>query len=486
MTSIERDAYSIIMDSSLLEEDKRNLIFILEYFEKKHDPKLSSRSFLFSGPPGVGKTFIADKIITLLNKETLYVGFSSLNLKNVVKCKSLNEAVKNIDNEKEQVIFLDDLNYIFSKEDYNVSPKDKRSFMRLLETVSRNHNKILITTLNELQDLDESMVDRIDVKIEFDLPSYKHKNDFLDRFYKEQLNNEQIDYLAKNSIGYNYRDLVNVLKLSYRLGDSILLIDSIKRALKIYKPTQLYAYRIENGIDKNLSNVLGNVKKSNAINRLIKFYKNRNLIDGFDIKRLNMILFHGPPGTGKTFMARALAGELGMPLIHVGKTDLDSPRFLKGVFEIAKRYNNCVVFIDEADKLIGNYRFGEDNENLGEFNRFIEGADGRAIKSIFIVAVNDMARFGSSLKDRFVHLKFEMPNYDDRLEFFNMKLNKDLSRTFNLDSLAKLTEDMSFRDLERVYEEIIFSYVENKKLNEDEIVKLVKNDENDEKNLMVG
>ena len=67
-----------------------------------------------------------------------------------------------------------------------------------------------------------------------------------------------------------------------------------------------------------------------------------------------------------------------------------------------------------------------------------------------------------------------------------MKLNKDLSRTFNLDSLAKLTEDMSFRDLERVYEEIIFSYVENKRLNEDEIVKLVKNDENDEKNLMVG
>jgi hypothetical protein len=48
------------------------------------------------------------------------------------------------------------------------------------------------------------------------------------------------------------------------------------------------------------------------------------------------------------------------------------------------------VVIDEAEKIIGNGRYGEDNPILGELHRCIDGADGNSIQSILILAVNDL------------------------------------------------------------------------------------------------
>ena len=65
----------------------------------------------------------------------------------------------------------------------------------------------------------------------------------------------------------------------------------------------------------------------------------------------------GPPGCGKTFVARATAGELGAKFVGVGLADvLDmwvglSERNLHGVFELARRHAPCVLFIDELDAL---------------------------------------------------------------------------------------------------------------------------------------
>ena len=69
------------------------------------------------------------------------------------------------------------------------------------------------------------------------------------------------------------------------------------------------------------------------------------------------LLLWGPPGCGKTYIARATAGELGAKFIGVGLADvLDmwvglSERNLHGVFELARRHAPCVLFIDELDAL---------------------------------------------------------------------------------------------------------------------------------------
>jgi SpoVK/Ycf46/Vps4 family AAA+-type ATPase len=69
------------------------------------------------------------------------------------------------------------------------------------------------------------------------------------------------------------------------------------------------------------------------------------------------LLLYGPPGCGKTFLARAVAGELGAEFIAVGLHDVldmwlgNSEKNLHGVFEHARRQAPCVVFFDEVDAL---------------------------------------------------------------------------------------------------------------------------------------
>ena len=69
------------------------------------------------------------------------------------------------------------------------------------------------------------------------------------------------------------------------------------------------------------------------------------------------LLLYGPPGCGKTFLARAVAGELGARFISVGLHDIldmwlgSSERNVHEIFETARRTAPCVLFLDEVDAL---------------------------------------------------------------------------------------------------------------------------------------
>lgn len=85
--------------------------------------------------------------------------------------------------------------------------------------------------------------------------------------------------------------------------------------------------------------------------------RNEELRKSFGHALRSSLLLWGPPGCGKTFLAKSLAGELGLFFIHVGIADIldkwlgNSERNIKGVFDEARQMRPTVLFIDELDAL---------------------------------------------------------------------------------------------------------------------------------------
>ena len=90
---------------------------------------------------------------------------------------------------------------------------------------------------------------------------------------------------------------------------------------------------------------------------LLSPIRNPELLRAYGATLGGGLLLYGPPGCGKTFMARAVAGELGARFLNVGLSDVldmyigQSERNLSEVFAVARRSAPCVLFLDEVDAL---------------------------------------------------------------------------------------------------------------------------------------
>jgi len=469
---------NILNNSSLRDIDKKNIEYIIEYFQGKHNPKLASRSFLFYGDPGLGKTHLAVQLLKTINKETLYMGCETFKEKNWTKYEDFNTLIKDADNNKKQIIFLDDLSYLLERDDGEIITIDQRSIMQILNLVKKNPYKLLIATLNDFTCLDSRMVDRIEVKIMFDLPSNENKKRYLRTVFREHLKESDIKYISKNTIGYNYRDLPEMIKLAYRLGYNNINKNSLKKAIQLYRPTELYNFNIVNGIDINFSDIIGKEKAVTVLKKVATAYKNSELSEKLGLRRSNLLLFHGPPGSGKSFTASALAGEIGFPLIRIHARHIyECGPFnaVETITNMARRFQNCVIFIDEAEKLLGNGRFEEDSPVLGEFHQCLDSGYGKEIQSILILAINDLSRFGNTLRDRFVHVPFSLPSFEERCTFFKYKIQQirfNIKIELPCVYLARITENMSYRDMDRYWNELMFHYLEKKNVHPDDILSL--------------
>ncbi|MEU7748593.1 ATP-binding protein [Nonomuraea sp. NPDC049158] len=110
------------------------------------------------------------------------------------------------------------------------------------------------------------------------------------------------------------------------------------------------------------------------------------------------VLLYGPPGAGKTHLARAAAGELGASFVNVGLADIldmyigSSERNLRATFELARRNRPCVLFFDEVDALAArrsDMRQAHTRQLVNQFLAELDGVDQNANEGVLVLAATN-------------------------------------------------------------------------------------------------
>ncbi|MEK6860274.1 MAG: ATP-binding protein [Nanoarchaeota archaeon] len=491
MNTKTNEFFEYLNQTSLADKDKKHLMSIFSYLDGDHPPIFANRIFLFEGEPGIGKTFLAKKLISSVDKPIVFLGQTQI-FDNVKRAKDLKELLNILENFNEGIVYIDDLKYVFNFTEFDdLSNADRHKFMRILESFKDNTKKtVLIMTLNDSDFMDNSWKDRIDVHITFELPSNENKLGFLKETFSQYVAPEGLNYISENTIGYNYRDLPQVLKIAYYHGEKKMNLDSIKEALIVYTPSCLSNFNIKQGIKTKLNDLFLKDDLKKELKRVYLTIKKRGELIENNAIRPNFLIFEGPAGTGKTFSAHALAGEIGIPLVKISAREFYGRRFgINVIFDRIKRFQDAIVLIDDADKLFDGDAFSLNDGGAlnSDLNSHIDELDKAAL---VVLSVNDSRRLGRAFRDRFKIIKFENPGLEERGLYFN-KIIKNSKIKFNISEsdFTEVTKDMNYRDIQRLWNECIFYAIENnlKVLEKRDIISILGRDDNSQfKSTMFG
>lgn len=202
--------------------------------------------------------------------------------------------------------------------------------------------------------------------------------------------------------------------------------------------------------------------KENIKMNIIYPFQNPALFRSFGKKIGGGILMYGPPGCGKTFIARATAGECNARFINIAITDIldmwigNSEKNLHEFFELARRNTPAILFIDELDAIGGSRQQMRFQHSRMLTNQLLNELDGVASKNdeiLVLGATNSPWFVDSSLRrpGRFDRILFvPPPDANARVEILQLHLKGKPTEAIDYPRLAKSTERYSGADLKAI------------------------------------
>lgn len=213
--------------------------------------------------------------------------------------------------------------------------------------------------------------------------------------------------------------------------------------------------------------VAGNEAAKQDLEEVVDFLKEPKKYEKLGAKIPRGVLLAGEPGTGKTLMARAVAGEAGVPFFSISGSEFAEmfvgvgASRVRDLFAKAKKNAPSIIFIDEIDAVAHkrDARGGAGREDEQTLNQILVEMDGFDNDSgvIVIAATNrvdmlDKALLRPGRFDR--HINVTLPERKDRLEILNVHFkNKPVTKDVNLDALAAKTAGSSGADLANIANE---------------------------------
>lgn len=453
------------------------------------------KGVLLHGPPGTGKTLLARAVAYETEATFLSVGGPEVIQKMYGESEAkLREIFETAKAKAPSIIFLDEIDSIAPKRERVVGDVEKRVVAQLLTLMDglEGRGEIIVIGATNLPDsLDPALrrPGRFDREIAIGIPDAQSRRQIIDIHTRSMplIDTVDLDHLAEITHGFTGADLAALCReaamasvrrifprmdlsqatIPYELLQELTVdIEDFLSALTEVAPSAVREVFVEM---PNISweDVGGLEDIKRQLRESVEWpLKYRDLYRHARLRPSKGILMYGPPGGGKTLLAKALARESGLNFISVKGPELmskyvgESERGVRDVFNKARQAAPCIVFFDEIDAIAPPRGSGGDSQVaervVGQLLSEMDGVE--ELKGIWILAATnriDMIDPALLRPGRF-DSQMELPPPDEgaRLAIFEVHTRgKPLADDVDLEALARDTEGLVGADVEAVCRE---------------------------------
>ena len=454
------------------------------------------KGVLLHGPPGCGKTLIANALmeetgahVVIINGPEIMArtgGESEANLR-----KAFEEAMAN----SPSIIFMDELDSIAPKRDQAQGETEKRivsQLLTLMDSLKPSSNVIVIGATNRPNVIETALrrPGRFDRELEIPIPDVDGRLEILRIKMKDMRVSSDVDavQIAQDTHGFVGADLQqltleaalecirsNVANFDVEsdepippavLEKMIVTNDHFMHALSVCDPSTLRENKVEVP-DVKWEDIGGLEDTKRDLQEMVRYpIEHRGLFEKFGMEASRGVLFYGPPGCGKTLMAKAIANECGANFISVKGPELLNAWFggseanVRDLFDKARAASPCILFFDEIDSIArargagGGGGSSETSDRV--INQILSEIDGIGSgKTLFIIGATnrpDILDPGIMRPGRLDQLIYiPLPDYMSRVSIFKANLRKSpVASDVTFELLAEVTEGFSGADITEI------------------------------------
>jgi transitional endoplasmic reticulum ATPase len=449
------------------------------------------KGVLLRGPPGCGKTLLAKAVA---NESAAH--FISINGPEIMSKfygeseKKLRSLFKEAEDKAPTVVFIDELDAIAPKRETVTGEVERRvvaQMLALMDGLQSRGRVLVIGATNRPNALDPALrrPGRFDREIEIKVPDEKGRLEILHIHTRNMPLEDDVVLaeFAKQTHGYVGADIAALCRESAMVAlrrylpeidpnSEEIPIDILEK-IRITKSDFEIAKReiIPSGVrevfievpDVRWSDAGGLEEVKQALKEAVEWpIKAPETFIKMGTSPQKGVLLYGPPGCGKTLLARAVATESEANFISLKGPEVlskwvgESEKAIREIFRKAKMASPCIIFIDEIDSIATSRSFGNDssgvtNRVLSQLLSELDGLEGTN-GLVFIAATNaphmlDLALMRPGRLDRFCHVP--APNDADKKKIYEIFLSKLYKgKDIDIDAIVENSKDYSGADIE--------------------------------------
>jgi transitional endoplasmic reticulum ATPase len=454
------------------------------------------KGVLLHGPPGCGKTLIANALVEETGAHVVIIngpeimarkgGESEANLR-----QSFEEAIE----KAPSIIFMDEIDSIAPKRDQAQGETEKRvvsQLLTLMDSLKSNSQVMVIGATNRPNVIESALrrPGRFDRELEIVIPDEEGRLEILNIKTKDMKISPDVDLfqIARDTHGFVGADLQqltleaalqcirsNVDKMDVDSEEPIpdetlelleVNADHFTHALSITDPSTLRDNKVEVP-NVRWEDIGGLEETKRELQEMVRYpIEHRHLFERFGMQASRGVLFYGPPGCGKTLMAKAIANECGANFISVKGPELLNMWFggseanVRNLFDKARAASPCILFFDEMDSIArsrgGGGGGGSSDTSDRVINQILSEIDGMGSgKTLFIIGATnrpDILDPGIMRPGRLDQLIYiPLPDRASRVSIFKANLRKSpVDADVSMEMLADVTDGFSGADITEI------------------------------------